>query len=497
MPGSTRSIVFLLTAQALLTAGCGGARPGGTPSPSGTRACVVVPPTSDRATDAQHRGGPDGEIVVALRDPVDPADAPSPRNASERLVFRQLYETLVRVDCDGRVRPGLATSWSHDGSGRRWTFELRPDARFWDGTPVTAWAVARGWASATSPGGVLGDSRLIDSVSVLGEGRIGVVLVRPTTAATTFAGYALAVAGSGAYAGWALGSGPYRPVVDEEGHAGEIRVTPNPGRGVGTIVFRTGVSDARSALDAGADVLVSSDPQVLAYARALPNFTTVPLPWSRTYVVAARYRGDEAASPSSPIPADTLARLAHGAVQADARPATPPFWWRDGRCPSDDARSGRPDGSVTPGAHSIPGPSRRIVYPQGDAVARGIAERLVGLAGLGSSRPSWLAEAMPGLDASPEPPVAAALPRAFLARAAGDGQTLALVIPVPRAPAGACLDVSLAGGVAVDLLYSATSAMRVTPLVDVRSSLVVRTGVGDIGVDGEGTLVFHPRAPGR
>src|SRR5262245_5728638 len=44
---------------------------------------------------------------VALADRIDPANAPYPTNESERLLFRQLYETLVRVDCDGHVAPGL------------------------------------------------------------------------------------------------------------------------------------------------------------------------------------------------------------------------------------------------------------------------------------------------------------------------------------------------------------------------------------------------------
>src|SRR5262245_51880483 len=49
--------------------------------------------------------------TVALTDRVNPANAPRPSNDSERLLFRQLYESLVRVDCEGRVMPALAASW--------------------------------------------------------------------------------------------------------------------------------------------------------------------------------------------------------------------------------------------------------------------------------------------------------------------------------------------------------------------------------------------------
>ena len=50
--------------------------------------------------------------TVALSNPIDPSNAPRPSNDSERLVFRQLYETLVRTDCHGRVGPGLASRGS-------------------------------------------------------------------------------------------------------------------------------------------------------------------------------------------------------------------------------------------------------------------------------------------------------------------------------------------------------------------------------------------------
>ena len=39
------------------------------------------------------------------------------------------------------VAPSLATKWSVDSSGTRWTFELRKGVRFHDGTPFDAQAV--------------------------------------------------------------------------------------------------------------------------------------------------------------------------------------------------------------------------------------------------------------------------------------------------------------------------------------------------------------------
>ena len=47
----------------------------------------------------------------------------------------------MRVDGEGRVRPGLAGSWDRSPDAKTWTFELRPDARFHDGRPCDAAAV--------------------------------------------------------------------------------------------------------------------------------------------------------------------------------------------------------------------------------------------------------------------------------------------------------------------------------------------------------------------
>jgi len=497
MPVPIRPIPLLVTAQALLMAGCGGTRPAAVAPESGGPACSVVSMTGVDTVDAV-RPGPSEVVNVALRDRVDASHAPMARNSSERMVFRQLYQTLVQVDCEDRVRPGLATSWSHDGAGRRWTFTLRSDARFWDGTPVRALAVAQGWASSHAVTDASTGSGLIDSVRVLGERELQVFLHRPETDAAGFARSELSVIGPGSYAGWKLGSGPYRPTVAPGGLEAQIRVVASrPADGTGTIVFRIpDDTDARGALDAGADLLVSYDPEVLAYAAALPGFVIVPLPWSRTYVVAAGGSGGEE-SPSSPIPADALERLARGAVRADARPAEPPFWWQREGCRRSVETAVDPNESSSR-APSSDGGATRIVYPTGDAVARALAERLVALAGLGSAKPPWLTRVLPGLRAVSGSPVAAGLDPVSLALVARRGEALAMVMPVSRAPSGACPRAAL--GVDADLVASVFSLggrWSVTPLVDVRPSLVARRGIAGIGIDGTGTLVFHPGGDGR
>ena len=57
---------------------------------------------------------------------------------SALLVLEQVYDTLVRPGADLRPQPGLATRWEVDDDGIVWTFHLRRDVTFHDGTPLQA-----------------------------------------------------------------------------------------------------------------------------------------------------------------------------------------------------------------------------------------------------------------------------------------------------------------------------------------------------------------------
>ena len=52
--------------------------------------------------------------------------------------YNAVYESLVTLDDDYLPQPCLAESWEESASGRTWTFHLRHDVRFSDGTPLTA-----------------------------------------------------------------------------------------------------------------------------------------------------------------------------------------------------------------------------------------------------------------------------------------------------------------------------------------------------------------------
>ncbi len=76
--------------------------------------------------------------------------------AANSNVAADLFETLVRMDPDSRITPGLAESWRRLDD-RTWEFKLRPNARFHDGTPLTAadviWSLDRPPTLVGSPAG--------------------------------------------------------------------------------------------------------------------------------------------------------------------------------------------------------------------------------------------------------------------------------------------------------------------------------------------------------
>lgn len=69
------------------------------------------------------------------------------------LVQRQIYDTLVDFkDGTTDLKPGLATSWRSNADATSWTFNLRRNVKFTDGTPVDADAIifnlSRWWDKA-------------------------------------------------------------------------------------------------------------------------------------------------------------------------------------------------------------------------------------------------------------------------------------------------------------------------------------------------------------
>jgi peptide/nickel transport system substrate-binding protein len=74
--------------------------------------------------------------------PVSLDPAAQPESVAKRNLTRLMFETLIRMDDRGRLRPALATSWQAAPGNQRWQFWVRRGVKFHDGTPLTPEAVA-------------------------------------------------------------------------------------------------------------------------------------------------------------------------------------------------------------------------------------------------------------------------------------------------------------------------------------------------------------------
>jgi peptide/nickel transport system substrate-binding protein len=99
--------------------------------------------TSAFAQDASATPVVGGSLSMSLSDSdATSFDPPVPNDNMSIWTMLLFYDQLVRPAADGKsLEPGLATEWSNTPDGLTYTFKLR-DAKFHDGTPVTAEDVA-------------------------------------------------------------------------------------------------------------------------------------------------------------------------------------------------------------------------------------------------------------------------------------------------------------------------------------------------------------------
>lgn len=388
---------------AILLGGCGG--PGGTRR--GDDHLAISPdrwPSGDGTLSTSRDGcdvlsgpaAPAGEFVFSLTDAVDPDHAPIPRNPAERVVFAQLYETLVHVGCDGTPRAGLAENWTCTEDSTTWVFTLREDACFWDGTRITAEDVRRAWThnqaerrgeSAVSPWNWINahdrsitavDARRLAIQLPEPQARFPVLLSHPAAAVTLRQpGWT-----------WPLGSGPCRLRATDPPPLPDLVCRPNPQHPRTpvwkSLTFRiTPGRDPRDLVATATDLLLVRDLDTVNFFNEVPGFRAVPLPWQHLYLLVCppQQNPDGSARWTSAAQGMRVARdVTSVSLQAWDQVMFPAG--SGGRCP-------QVSGPITR-QNAIPLTSRlanhelgagAVAYLDGDAGAAELAARLSHLAG--------------------------------------------------------------------------------------------------------------------
>ena len=140
------------------SAGPSGARPAGAHGPTGARRLVLALLVTAIVLAAGLSAGLAGALAgdsaspspaakvtlrVGLRNPVDNLNPFIGYSTESQLVYHLNYSRLTgRKAADMAPAPDLAESWSHDASGKVWTFKIRQGVKWQDGQPCTARDVA-------------------------------------------------------------------------------------------------------------------------------------------------------------------------------------------------------------------------------------------------------------------------------------------------------------------------------------------------------------------
>ncbi len=244
---TTAATAAATTAVTATTAATAAATAASTAAPTKAAAATTAP-TQAAATGAAGTLVFDADISDMIS--VDPAVS---YEFNGDLTVHQAYETLVRFEgADlATLKPGLATKWDVKDAGDHWelTFNLRPDAKFASGNPVTAddvvYSFQRVLSLNKSPAFLFSDIAQIKPDGIKAADPQTVVLSIPKTASPqgflailTFTVASVVdskvvkthVSGNDFGSGWLLdhsaGGGPY--VIDHWTKETEVLLKANP-----------------------------------------------------------------------------------------------------------------------------------------------------------------------------------------------------------------------------------------------------------------------------
>ena len=438
-----------------------------------------------------------GMVRVALPDEIDFEDAPLASNFGEKILYRHLYEPLLRLTCEKRLVPALASSWRLSPDSLSWSFRIRDGARFWDGSPVTARDVVRSWARGA--GGRLLSALGAGSISVLPEAErvVKIITSRPRPSLPRALAHPDLAVVSRAPGRRPQGTGPYRIAGTGGGRDTGLTtwtlVPHGPGAHPGvTLEFvSTPGADVRDLL-AGADwfgLVLTDDPRAIQFAAANGGYETYPLHWGRVYtLLVTQEAGVQSGVPvrgaDEALPAGVRESLARDAVRVDARPSRPPYWW--------DAGPGCDLGPELTGPPSLlPEKSLRLVYRTGDAAAKDLADRVAALLNAEAVDGLESLRSLLALPAGAAPMTVRGLAAADLLAAIRAGSERAYILALSREVFDACQTlVDLSSGYGPLATRDPRWLRTLVPLVDARYHLIASRALPLLRIDGDGVPVL-------
>lgn len=229
-----------------------------------------------------------GTIVVAQSSDVltlDPSIDTSPISLN---IFKNIYDQLTDIAADGSVRPMLASSWEVSPDAKTWTFTIRRDVKFHDGTMLTTDDVVESFQK------IMKDEKSpvraylvkVASVEKVGDDKVRFTLTAPfapfdrqVSLISVLPTKAYAERGA-SFAVNPVGSGPFRVVRWVKDDRVELAANPDYFGGapkVATVIFRPVPSESAraAALTSGEIDIVPLLPPSLVDRLSTTNGITV------------------------------------------------------------------------------------------------------------------------------------------------------------------------------------------------------------------------------
>src|SRR5690625_1304004 len=131
------------------------------------------------AQDEPLRGG---TLIVGLADDPPELDPHLTSSNASRTVLHNIFATLVEIDEDLQVVPGIAHAWDISEDGTSFTFHIREGVTFHDGTPLDAEAVKYNFERMTDTefgSARAGELAFVETVTVEDPQTVTVTLNQP------------------------------------------------------------------------------------------------------------------------------------------------------------------------------------------------------------------------------------------------------------------------------------------------------------------------------
>ena len=150
------------------------------------------------------------------------------------VLLYNVYETLVKVDAEGQLKPLLAQAWELSPDRLTYTFHLNPAAKFASGKPVDSAAVVaninRLKSDTTLSKTLAAQVAIVKSATVVNNLEVAITLTRPSTMwlyeMSSTLGMMLDPSFTGDLKSATAGSGPYQ--FSEHAKGQSVTLTKNP-----------------------------------------------------------------------------------------------------------------------------------------------------------------------------------------------------------------------------------------------------------------------------